>query len=145
MAEQGAELVLLVVDQLEQGTASPIPQDKSQATKAPRLSKEHGLIDWSKTAQEIKNQVRALQPWPRAYTAWQRKAGEPLRLILHRVDIIESAEGDPGSVVQAEGELLIATGAGGLRIEQVQPAGKRTMTAEEFLRGNPVQIGDRFA
>ena len=144
MAEQGAELVLQIVGQLESGAAQPVVQDKSQATKAPRLTKEHGQIDWLRSAQEIKNQIRALQPWPRAYTSWQREAGESIRLILHRAEIDDSsspADTAPGTVLATGSEFLVATGDGTLRIEQVQPAGKRAMTAEEFLRGNPVQVG----
>jgi methionyl-tRNA formyltransferase len=144
LSERGAKLVLEVVDKLATGTAAAIAQDKSQATKAPRLTKEQGEVDWSRPAQEIKNQVRALHPWPRAYTNWQRSAGEPLRLILDRVQL---AEGDnqstvPGTVVAMDEKLIVSTGAGCLRLEQIQPAGKRVMAAAEFLRGYPVKVGD---
>ena len=144
MAEQGAELVLTVVGQLEAGNAKPITQDKSQATKAPRLTKEDGRIDWSRSAAQIKNQVRALQPWPRAFTHWQRSEGEPLRLIVHRVSLGEGAVAEAGTVVSIAGELAIATGDGVLRLEQVQPAGKRAMDVGEFMRGYPLQLGDRL-
>ena len=149
LAELGAELVRRVVDQLEAGAAVPTPQDKSQATKAPRLTKDDGRIDWTRTAQQIKNQVRALQPWPRAFSYWQRAAGEPQRLIIHRValDAATSAaeSAAAGTVVRADAKLLVATGDGLLRLEVLQPAGKRAMTAEEFLRGHPLQAGDRLA
>jgi methionyl-tRNA formyltransferase len=146
LSERGAQLVMQVVDQLETGTVQHIEQDKSQATKAPRLAKEHGHVDWSRSAQEIKNQVRALHPWPRAYTDWQRSGGQPLRLIL---DLVQIAEGPypaspPGTVVTVDQKLVIATGHGYLSLEQVQPAGKRVMSAAEFLRGNPVRVGDRM-
>ena len=144
MAEQGAQLVLTVVAQLEAGEATPITQDKGQATKAPRLAKEDGLIDWSRSAAEIKNQVRALQPWPRAFTHWQRSEGEPLRLIVHRVALAEGAAGELGTVVSTDGQLIVATGNGALRLEQIQPAGKRALAASEFLRGYPLQPGDRL-
>lgn len=144
MADQGASLVLKVVDQLEQGTATPLPQDKSQATKAPRLVKENGLIDWSRSALEIKNQVRALQPWPRAFTHWQRGAEEPLRLIVHRVSLGEAAAAEPGTVISVESQLEVATGNGLLRLEEIQPAGKRVLAADEFLRGYPLRAGDRL-
>jgi methionyl-tRNA formyltransferase len=138
---------LQIVDQLQKGSAEPVVQDKGQATKAPRLTKEHGQIDWSRSAPEIKNQVRALQPWPRAYTAWQRPEGEPVRLIVHQAAINEtesSTNAAPGTVVSVEGQLFVACGRGVLSLQQVQPAGKRAMTAEEFLRGNPVQVGHRL-
>ncbi len=144
MAEQGAELVLEVVEKLGSGKATPVIQDKSQATKAPRLAKEDGLIDWSRSAVEIKNQVRALQPWPRAFTHWQRGEGEPLRLIVHRVSPAEGTSDEPGRVVSCEEELTVATGDGVLRLEQIQPAGKRTLAADEFLRGYPLRPGDQL-
>lgn len=143
LSERGAQLVLDVVDKLEAGTAEPIEQDKSQATKAPRLTKEQGEVDWSRTAQEIKNQVRALHPWPRAYTSWQRTDGEPLRLILDRVRVAHAQDGAASGTVVAVGQqLLVATGAGCLSLERVQPAGKRVMSAADFLRGYPVKVGD---
>ena len=144
MAEQGAELVVEVVDQLAAGTATTITQDKNQATKAPRLAKEDGLIDWSRSSLEIKNRVRALQPWPRAFTHWLRGDSEPLRLILHRVSLAEGAPNEPGTVLSVADELIVATGEGVVRIDQIQPAGKRALAAAEFLRGYSVQPGDRL-
>jgi len=150
MAELGADLVLEVVAQLAAGTAQPVEQDRSEATKAPRLTKEMGRIDWSRSAVEIKNQVRGLQPWPRAYTDWHRAEeqgtkGEPLRLIVHQVSTCDGENAPAGTVRSIDGELLVATGDGVLRLDQVQPAGKRAMPAADFLRGSAVQVGDRFA
>ena len=146
MADMGAELVIKVVEQLEQGTTSPEPQDKNLATKAPRLHKQQGQIDWSQSAAQIKNQVRALQPWPRAFTHWQREDGEPIRLIVHRVRVEQSCstETDPGEVLSVGTILQVATGNGSLQLEQIQPAGKRAMTAEEFLRGYAVRPGHQL-
>lgn len=149
MADLGAELTMQVVAQLAAGTASPIEQDKAQATKAPRLTKEQGLIDWSQPASQIKNQVRALQPWPKAFTHWQRPDTDALRLIVHRVSLETSPDVPQtiasGKVVNVGSQLLVATGKGLLRLEEIQPAGKRKMTAEDFLRGQSVQVGDQFA
>lgn len=146
MAEQGAGLVLEVVEQLAAGETSPIVQDKAQATKAPRLTKEMGQINWSRSAQEIKNQVRALQPWPRAFTDWRRAGGEPLRLIVHRVQLTdeEAQQVESGTIVACDDVLRVSTGDGVLQLEEVQPAGKRAMQAADFLRGNPMQVGDRL-
>jgi methionyl-tRNA formyltransferase len=145
LAELGAPLVLQAMAALEAGTAAPIVQDSAQATKAPRLRKELGAIDWTRTAVAIKDQIRALQPWPKSFTFWQREGGEPIRLIVERVRLEPQQQGSPGTVLTAAGEtLVIATGAGALAIEQIQPAGKRAMSAGEFLRGNPIRPGDRF-
>lgn len=160
LAARGGDLVLGVIDALAAGTATPIKQDRTQASKAPRLEKEHGAIDWSRPALEIKNQVRALDPWPRAYTAWQREGErgessprssspqEPLRLILHRtqvVDLSSNPDVHPGTVLDAGQRLLIATGAGALEILSLQPAGKRVMPAAEFLRGYQLTPGQRLS
>ena len=146
LAEQGAKLVLEVIDQLATGTAIPLEQDQAQATKAPRLTKEHGVVDWTRSAAEIKNQVRALQPWPRAFTEWHRPGGHPLRLILHRVSIAEgsAAEQPPGRVVARDPALVISTGEGCLSLDEIQPAGKRPMSAAALLRGYSIQVGHRL-
>jgi methionyl-tRNA formyltransferase len=159
LAARGGDLVLSVIDALAAGTATPIKQDRAQTSKAPRLEKEHGAIDWSHPAQAIKNQVRALDPWPRAYTAWSRQSDQPksepggsspreaLRLILHRTQVINPSPNPiapPGTVLEANQRLLIATGAGALEILTLQPAGKRVMEAPEFLRGYQLAPGQRL-
>jgi methionyl-tRNA formyltransferase len=168
LAATGADLVLQVIDQLESGTATPIEQDKTLASKAPRLKKEDGAIDWSRPAQEIKNQVRALRPWPRAFTYWHRENAEPLRLNIDRVSIHPLPPGEgrvrvppgegrvrfppgegrvrvpPGTILEAPGHLLIATGDNPLEILELQPAGKRAMSAAEFLRGHRLHAANSF-
>jgi methionyl-tRNA formyltransferase len=154
LAERGGELVLSVIEALAAGTAQPIKQDRTQASKAPRLEKEHGLINWSRPALAIKNQVRALDPWPRAYTSWQRPSEprgssprEPLRLIVHRTQVVEANSSElpfPGVIIEAGPRLVIATGAGALEITAIQPAGKRVVAADEFLRGYPLAAGQAF-
>jgi methionyl-tRNA formyltransferase len=149
LSERGAGLVLRVVDQLAAGVAQPLRQDKSAASKAPRLAKEHGHIDWSRPAAAIKNQVRALDPWPRAFTHWQRDAGEPLRLIVHRVQAVASPDSardcSPGTIVEAGPRIVVAAGNGAVEILQLQPSGKRVMAAAEFLRGYQLPAGARLS
>jgi methionyl-tRNA formyltransferase len=159
LAARGGNLVLSVIDALAAGTATPIKQDRTQASKAPRLEKEHGAITWSRSAQEIKNQVRALDPWPRAYTNWSRQSEpeglslrsspqDPLRLILHRTQVVDPSpnpNAPPGTILEAPNQrLLVATGAGALEILTLQPAGKRIMAAAEFLRGYQLAPGQRL-
>lgn len=146
LAQLGAPLVLEALATIEAGTALPIAQDPALATRAPRLTKEMGKVDWTRAATDLRNQVRALQPWPKTYTFWQRPSGEPLRVILDKVHVEPQATpAEPGTVLEAQGErLVVATGAGGLRIEALQPAGKRVLSAGEFLRGYPVRPGQRF-
>lgn len=146
LARLGADLVLCVVDELSAGTSKPIDQNPSEASKAPRLTKEQGAIDWSLPAVEIKNLVRAVQPWPRAYTFWRRSETPPTRLNIDRVQLAGASieQATPGHVLDTTGRLLVATGAGTLEILAVQAAGKRAMSAADFLRGNRVSVGDRL-
>ncbi len=145
LADLGAPLVLEAIEQLEAGTAQAIPQDPAQATRAPRLKKELGQVDWSRSAQAIQNQVRALQPWPKTYTLWQRASGDPLRLILEKVHVETAPTAEPGTVLEAKGDrLAIATGEGALAIDAIQPAGKRVLLTGEFLRGYAVRAGEKF-
>lgn len=147
LAVLGAPLVVQVVDDLARGTLQSLPQDASAATPARRLRKNDGVVDWSRSARQIRNQIRALEPWPKCHTYWHRPAGEPLRLILGPASEYPlDHKSDAGTVVVAAGEtLVVATGEGGLRLHQVQPAGKRMLSAAEFLRGYPMQMGDRMS
>ncbi|HYO26112.1 MAG TPA: methionyl-tRNA formyltransferase [Lacipirellulaceae bacterium] len=142
LSARGAALVLDVVEALAAGTARPQPQERGAASKAPRLQKEDGLVDWSQSAAAIKNRVRALDPWPRAYTHWQRGAATPLRIILHRVQAVAASQGAaPGTIVESGPRLVVAAADGALELLQVQPSGKRAMTAGEFLRGYQPPVG----
>ena len=146
LAQLGAPLVIGAIAALAAGRAEAIPQDPKQATRAPRLRKEDGVLDWSRSAVALHNQIRAFQPWPRSWTMWRRVGGEPLRLIIDRAAVeAASSDANPGTVVAADHErLAIATGAGVLVVKQVQPAGKRAMSAEEFLRGHGLNVGERL-
>src|SRR6185437_7651257 len=107
-------LVLETIAAIESDASAALPQDLALATKARRLRKTDGAIDWSRPALAIKNQVRALQPWPRAYTDWLRATGEPMRLIVGRADVRETPHSTPpGRVISADkNELIIAAGDG---------------------------------
>jgi len=154
LAELGATAVLEAIAALQAGTAQPIEQDPALATRAPRLQKALGEVDWSRSARQIVDQVRALTPWPKTHTFWQRAEGEPLRLILEGVHTEPSAPDSrppdglalaPGTVLEAGGErIVVATGAGPLAIDRLQPSGKKVLTAAEFLRGYGLRAGDRF-
>jgi methionyl-tRNA formyltransferase len=147
LAEFGSRLTLTVVEQIATGTAHGVKQDSTQITKAPKLTKEHGQIDWSRPARDVCNHVRAMQPWPTAYTYWHRQGHPPQRLIVHRAVASEPAgdTGEPGQVVSDASRLLVAAGAGSqVEILELQPAGKRRMQAADFLRGHPPQARDRL-
>ncbi len=157
LAPLGARLAVQVIDQIEAGTARGIKQDKSQATKAPKLTKEHGLVDWTRSPGQISSHVRAMQPWPTAYTFLHQPGKPALRVIINKTTFpadLLTTEFDrdltpsPGKILVFPNppRLWAATGTelGFVEILELQPAGKRRMSAVEFLRGHPLQPGDRF-
>lgn len=147
LSEIGATVVLEVLDAFESNDVEALPQDASLASKAPRLKKTDGLIKWDRRAAAIKNQIRAVQPWPKAYTFWLRPNGPPLRLIVGPVTVTEGpkTEAAPGTVVEVSDDAIaVATSEGVVQLINVQPSGKRMLSAAEFLRGYHVQVGERF-
>ena len=129
------------------------PQDQSLATKAPRLKKSDGLLDWQRPATQLFNQIRAFQPWPGSFTNWHSpKKKQPVRLIVHRASVVDLdafeavlASVATGQVAYCDKEkLLVQTGDGLLSIEAVQPAGKKNMPVADFLRGNSPAVGARL-
>ncbi|MDX1944824.1 MAG: methionyl-tRNA formyltransferase [Pirellulaceae bacterium] len=148
LAQLGTEAVHEALDTLlAWDRASPIgqSQDATLATKAPRLKKEQGAVDWSRSAAQICNQVRALKPWPGTFSFWHRAGQEPVRLVLDQVRLVDAASNAPGEVVEvARDRLVVGAGEGAVAILALQPAGKRVLGIEEFLRGYHVRLGDRF-
>ena len=123
------------------------PQNAARISNAPRLKKEDGLVDWSRPATDIKNQVRAFKPWPNTFTYWKKPKGDLLRLILDKVSVVDGATDSSvaGQVIHSDGKQLhIATGRGTLRLDRVQPAGKRILDIDEFLRGYPISVGSQL-
>ncbi len=133
----GAEMVVETLDGLEDDALTPQPQNQQGATRAPKLEKEDGRIDWQRTAPAIRNLVRGLNPFPGAFTTWQ---DQPLK--IHRAQLADG-RGVPGSVLEADPRtgLVVACGEGALLVEQVQPAGKAPMLSTAFLLGHPVAVG----
>jgi methionyl-tRNA formyltransferase len=143
----GAKLALQTIEQLEQGTTKGAQQDKSLVTKAPKLTKEMGLIDWSRSAAAVWNQIRSMHPWPSAYCYLHRPDIEPMRIIVFKAHAGEasSSAGEGFGGVQVQGNaLLVRCGDGSLALDEVQPAGKRRMNIIDFLRGNAIPAGSRM-
>ncbi len=142
LAEMGADLLRETLAQLDEIT--PRPQHDRDATFAPMLRKENGLIDWSKSAFAVERAVRGLQPWPNAYTHHRTH-----RLIVWRAESAstELSNAAPGRVVAAQGDDLIVNCGGEtmLRLIEVQPEGKRRMSARDFVNGAPLKVGDTLA
>ena len=155
LSDAGARLLVEVLDRLEAGVIRAEPQDASQSTYAPRLTKEEGLIDWTQTTRQIHNRVRGLYPWPHAYTFLD---GERVILLKTSVYLTANTNGrsasmasnsaepaPPGSVVGVTRDAIeVATTDGLIAITELQPEGRRPMSARDFLSGHPVQPGTRF-
>jgi methionyl-tRNA formyltransferase len=141
LARLGADLLVTVVDHLAAGTSYEQPQDDRAATYAHRLTKSDGAIDWRWPAVRIHNLIRGLHPWPHAFSTLGGR-----RLILLRSAIDGgTAVGGPGTIAEAAGDrLTVNTGDGVLRLLQLQPEGKRALTAREFLAGRTIDPAARF-
>jgi len=143
LADMGAELLVTVVEQLGSGNAREEPQDNTQATYASRLTKEEGLIDWTRSASDLHNRVRGLYPWPHAYTFFKGT-----RLIVLRSVVADASASatSPGTILRATSEAIhVATGDGELAILEVQPEGRRAMRAHDFLLGHRLATGETFS
>jgi methionyl-tRNA formyltransferase len=153
LAVVGARLAVQAVEQISKGTAKGTKQDKTLVSKAPKLKKEDGLIDWTRSPEQVCNQIRAMQPWPTAYTYLHRQQADSQRLIVTRARPILATGGSweyeaPGNLLR-EGDLTVITGWPGkggnrglVQILEVQPSGKRRMPTAEFVRGHPIRQGD---
>ena len=141
LAQIGASLVLETIDKLEKNSITPIPQDSSKATYAPKLIKEDGRLLWNKKACDIRNRIRGLVPWPGAFTFLKSK-----RIQITKA---ETTLGDPtdkpGTIVRVSDHgIEVGTGDGRLVITELQPEGKKIMPIKSFLQGYPILKGDRF-
>ena len=145
LAHLGAPLIARVVDALAMGPITVAPQDKTRVTKAPKLRKEDGVIDWRQPARSIHNLVRAMQPWPAASTSWRPRAAEAkpaVRLIVHKTAIAQG-HGAPGELLEAVGEhLVVAAGEGAVALLSIQLPGKKAFAPAEFLRGHRIAPGE---
>ncbi len=145
----GIDAVLESVERLsawDRKSAIGKMQDPSKVSRAPRLSKAEGEIDWSRTPREIDCHVRGMQPWPIAFTFLALDESKPaIRLAIKQVSRsdVPSGSANPGQIVAGDG-LLVATGQGVIEINTLQPAGKREMDAHEFLRGHQIPSGTAF-
>ena len=143
LAELAPDALVEALDQLQAGAATRTPQDDALATYAPRLKREDGRIDWSRPAIEIERHIRAMNPWPAAFTDLPLAAGGTSRLKIF------SAALAPGETAAAPGALLagdnagilVAASEGAVRLLEVQGEGTRRMFAGDWLRGHAIPAG----
>lgn len=139
LSEAGAELLLDTLPKLTSGEIEPVKQDESQATFASNIKHDQERIDWSKDNQEVYNQIRGLHPWPVAFTTYNDAImkiwwGEPDDMLYN---------GKAGEIVQVEDQEAFVVQCGnqkGVRVTEIQPAGKKRMTVKQYLQGSPDRI-----
>ena len=144
LLDAGKHLLVQSIDALADGTANPVPQaslleDGVEPKEAPKLFKDHGRIDWSRSAEEIHNQIRGLNPFPGAWTTLP--SGDTLR--VHTSERAESDfGGQPGTVHVSKDSLSVSCGKGTLSLTRIQPQGKPAMPVKDFLNGlrGPLRI-----
>lgn len=138
LAELGGQTLLKAIKGLKEGSISPVPQDHSQATLAPMLEKDDGLIDWNKEALEIACLIRGLDPWPSAFCFLNS-----CRLQLFRPEVVyQASTTPPGTVLRVDRQgMFVACGRHVLLIKELQPEGKKRMTVEAFLCGHAIPPG----
>ncbi len=138
LARHGAELLLETISKIEKNEEVFTPQDEAKVTYAPKLKKESGEIDWKRSAQEVDRQVRAMTPWPGAFTSLVLKRGATRIKVLAGLPQQEG-KGAPGTILSASAQGIdIACVSGSYRIKAVQPEGGKPLPINQFLQGHPV-------
>ncbi|MFJ7970750.1 methionyl-tRNA formyltransferase [Psychrobacillus sp. NPDC096389] len=144
LSKVGSDLLKETLPSIISKTNNRVKQDESQVTFARNISREQERIDWNKSALDIHNQIRGLHPWPVAYTTLESQTVK-----VWKADTIQAKSKElPGTVVKIESDyFVVQTGLEeAIRIDELQPAGKKKMTAEDYLRGvgSKLRIGDIF-
>lgn len=143
LREQGATLLLQVIDKIAAGTAVAEPQNNEQATYATLLDRSMEHIDWSKTAQEVHNLIRGFNPAPSTFTKLPN--GKSLKIWGSKMTDKSSAAAAGTVIETGKHSFFVACGGGVLEITEVQPESKKRMPAQVFLNGRGVQEGDLLA
>ena len=134
LAQIAPEALLESLRLLSAGNAPRIAQDNARATYASKLKREHGLIDWSESAEAIERKIRAYNPWPGAFMKLDHQ-----NLKVFSASVV-ALNGQPGEVLRSDEDLVVATGKDAVSLAEVQLEGKRRMNAAEFLRGHRALI-----
>jgi methionyl-tRNA formyltransferase len=139
LAACGAETLVRALHGVESGALTPMPQDHAQATYAPKLRKEDGIIVWDRSAVDLANLIRGVTPWPGAVTTHQGK----LLRVWRAASMAKSEAGTPGRVATIDSlGAWVETGEGSLVLVEVQPASGRRMDAAAYARGHGLRPGD---
>ncbi|MBQ4603878.1 MAG: methionyl-tRNA formyltransferase, partial [Clostridia bacterium] len=140
LSQLGAEVLEKTIIALEKGQLKPEKQNHEEFTYASMLSKELSPIDWTMTARQVHNKIRGLSPWPSANA---KLGGKTVK--IHRSVLSDAKGKSAGEIVEAGKRLVVACGdMNCIEILNLQAEGKKAMSASDYMRGNPVNIGDKF-
>lgn len=135
----GAEVLSETVDKISQGIAPRVPQEDALSSYAPMLDKEMAKIPWDKTADEVHNLIRGMNPWPIAHTSLR---GELLKVYRSS---LAAGSGEPGTILNTtKSGLVVACGEGAVELTELQAQGGKRMRAVDYLRGHPVENGTKL-
>ena len=138
----GAEMLIEIIPMLESQSATRTPQDDSLSTYAKKITKEDCLIDFSKDAQTIHNQIRGLSPFPLSFT--HTPNGKLLKVIESKISDNDTVHENFGEVISINGSIEVACGKGSIHLCRVLPEGKSRMSASDFIRGRNISLGDKL-
>lgn len=138
LAQLGGEVLIETLERLKNGTLEPTKQNDNYATYAPILEKSMGQIDWSKNADDIRNLIRGLRPWPGTYTYYN---GNILK-IWSAVVVGDQSDAKPGTILESGKNLVVKCGLNALKILEIQSEGTRKMSIGEYLRGHNIKEGE---
>ena len=139
LAPLAAELLIETIDELNKGTLTRIKQSGSEATYAPILTRETGVINWNEDALTVHNKIRGLQPWPGASTVL---AGKDIKILKSAYCECKAESSEAGKIISANKRLTVVCGDGKcVDILELQAQGKKSMPVKDYLIGNPVQEG----
>ncbi len=138
LSEIGAEALVEALALLSAGAVEEAAQDHDEATLAPKIDRETARIDWARPAREVACHIRAMDDVP---GAWSTVDGAPVKLFRPEVVADEGSVAEPGTVVEADGGVVIAAGSGTVRVAEVQPSGARRMRATDWVNGHRIEPG----
>jgi methionyl-tRNA formyltransferase len=141
LATIGAALLRQHLDHILGGRLPAKPQDEALSTYAPMIKKEDGLLDWQQSSERLDRRIRAMTPWPGAYTTWQ---GQVLKILRATPVTGRVPDGVPGQVTTINGNVIVLSATGGIQLHEVQLAGKKGLPVAEFLHGHPQFVGSRL-
>lgn len=148
LADLCVPMTLQTLHELETGTAAFTAQDATRVTLAPKIPREAGIIDWSRSRRQIDCHIRAMQPWPKAMTTLRRSDGTDMRCLIQAVeaDSPRAPAGcvPPGTLQVTSGQLFVCCGDGWIEVLQLQLEGRRSTDARAFLNGIVLGEGDSF-